>query len=133
MVEVQNSGNGPVLTLGGRDGRLCRLDTEKEEAMVSEGRYDFRYDSIQMNGITYRSNINSVAYPHTSQAHIGVPEEFMNLIVKNLDAQVMFSWKQKHVMDTSSSFYSWTKLLTTYDHRCCSDTQAMDNPLYSFG
>ncbi|VDN02832.1 unnamed protein product, partial [Onchocerca ochengi] len=79
-----------VLMLGGRDDKLCDLENEKNEWLVDFGnRYDFEYLSINMgNATSLNKFLKTYAYPDTTKPYIGVPDQFMQQIVRNLNATV---------------------------------------------
>ncbi|CAG9531243.1 unnamed protein product [Cercopithifilaria johnstoni] len=92
-----DSNKTAILTLGGRDTQTCNLNYETTEPFhlshfllfrippdQSANRYEFKYNSIKMGNAV--SSIASFAYPNTIEPYIGVPYEFLQKIVRNLNA-----------------------------------------------
>lgn len=79
-----------MLTLGEPDRRLCNVNSETNEPLFfSQNRYDFQYRSIRMGNISYKSEFRQgIAYPHTIKSYIGVPDEFLQQIVRDFNATV---------------------------------------------
>ncbi|KAM3722622.1 Aspartic protease [Dirofilaria immitis] len=94
-----------VLTLGGRNDKLCDLKYEKNESLVnSKNRYNFEYLSIKMGNATYRNDLWKIfAYPHTVKSYIRVPHKFMEQIVRNLKAEIDRE-TEKYMVDCNESF-----------------------------
>uniref|UniRef100_A0A2K6VT25 Peptidase A1 domain-containing protein n=1 Tax=Onchocerca volvulus TaxID=6282 RepID=A0A2K6VT25_ONCVO len=107
-----------VLMLGGRDDKLCDLENEKNEWLVDFGnRYDFEYLSINMgNATSLNKFLKTYAYPDTTKPYIGVPDQFMQQIVRNLNATKNETTK-KYMVDCQGSFepfvmYTHTNIYT---------------------
>ncbi|MCP9257494.1 hypothetical protein DINM_000845 [Dirofilaria immitis] len=94
-----------VLTLGGRNDKLCDLKYEKNESLVnSKNRYNFEYLSIKMGNATYRNDLWKIfAYPHTVKSYIRVPHKFMEQIVRNLKVEID-RITGKYMVDCNESF-----------------------------
>ncbi|KAM3722757.1 Aspartic protease [Dirofilaria immitis] len=94
-----------VLTLGGRNDRLCDLKYEKNESLVnSTNRYNFEYLFIKMGNVSYGNDLRKIfAYPHTVKSYIRVPHKFMEQIVRNLKAEID-RITGKYMVDCNESF-----------------------------
>ncbi|VDO77481.1 unnamed protein product [Onchocerca flexuosa] len=104
-MKIQGSNKTAVLTLGARDDKLCDLENEKNERLVHFGnRYDFEYLSISMGNATSTNKfLKTFAYPDTVKPYIGVPDQFMQQIIRNLNAEKNQTTK-KYMVDCQGSF-----------------------------
>uniref|UniRef100_A0A1I7VW79 Peptidase A1 domain-containing protein n=1 Tax=Loa loa TaxID=7209 RepID=A0A1I7VW79_LOALO len=93
ILPALDSNKTAMLTLGGRDDKLCDLDNERNESLTaSRNRYNFKFLSIKMNNTKFSDKtVTMFAYPNVINPYISVPNEFMGKIVKDLKAQVVFT------------------------------------------
>ncbi|KAL3997309.1 Eukaryotic aspartyl protease family protein [Acanthocheilonema viteae] len=92
-----NSGKKAVLTVGGVYNELCNMSQATAEPLLvyskslddhSSNQYEFKYDDIIMGNTTFSSYYyNEIAYLHTTQPFITVPEEFLQEIAAKYNAQ----------------------------------------------
>uniref|UniRef100_A0A1I7VW89 Peptidase A1 domain-containing protein n=1 Tax=Loa loa TaxID=7209 RepID=A0A1I7VW89_LOALO len=105
ILPALDSNKTAMLTLGGRDDKLCDLDNERNESLTaSRNRYNFKFLSIKMNNTKFSDKtVTMFAYPNVINPYISVPNEFMGKIVKDLKAQ-MDPTTNKYLVNCQGSF-----------------------------